>query len=91
MRSRLAFRHGPKQSLAHLAAVVVQAKLGEMRTALGQHPSKARSAVEALLQGDRLAVFDDAEREFRVEGILRLDLQTKMPQKAETLSRGTRK
>ena len=53
----------------------IESRLRELRTWLADSPEQGRRALSALLAGERLRVYPDAERRFRVEGSIRLGLE----------------
>ena len=53
----------------------IEQRVCEMRAALEGAPDERRAALKAFLGGDRLRVLPDAERGFRVEGLLRVRLK----------------
>ena len=61
----------------------VRSKLDDVAGVLARGPQEARGALSALLAGRRLAVHADEDRGFRVEGVLRLGLETRNARDSE--------
>jgi len=55
--------------------LVIEAALREMHTALEGDDTARRDTLRALLGPDRLRVYPDAEKGFRLEGALRVRLE----------------
>ena len=55
---------------------VIKARVVEMRAAFEGSPDDCRAAFRVLLGDRKMRVFPDAERRFRVEGMLELALET---------------
>jgi hypothetical protein len=60
-------------------SALVERRVLDLRTTLDSEPEAARRAMRRLLGGERLRVYSDPDRGFRVEGILRVPLNDEPP------------
>lgn len=78
-RRRLQHPRSTIQVDADLLREIATARALEMREALAGAPSEMRDALRALLRDRRIRVYPDAEKRFRIEGILELALESTTP------------
>jgi len=81
IRERLAQEAGPVD-LDSLRPVI-ERRLDELRDTLCGEMVRARSMLRTLLGGERIRVFADSERKFRLEGGFVIELETRTPRLRE--------